>query len=760
MRRAARACGALPLARLGAFAVLALFVAARWSALVENPPLLRVLAATLVLVALAALLATLGNRSTGRWRWWPALPAALIGTALATLALGVPARLLLPGGWGELLGELRSGLDLAAGASYPYTGGGWAQLTILVGLALVLGAGATVTFWPTAGATATRATLGLAILVAGYGTASTLSPPAAPLLGGLLLFALVAAWLWLPGMAVRSAAMGLGLIAAAGLLALPLCSRVAGGKPLLDYTRWDLSSSATGGTEFFTWNHTYGPIGWPRKGQLLLTVRSRAPHYWRTAVLDRFDGIRWLEPLQTPRPSLELPSPIAGPASAAYLDPRWVHTARFRIEELSSQFVVAAGAPLSIQGLGRTAASDGGIVPTDGEGIGGGDSYTVHYYSPQPTSARMRRASSVPYRRALSRYTTIAVPRSFLDIVGAQNGSGMVTVPLTVPLRSSASRARAVADAGRRLLRSPYASVFRLASRLSAGAPTTYDAVEAINRHLLGAYSYSENPPVRRYPLRSFLFEDREGYCQHFSGAMALMLRMLGIPSRVASGFSPGTPAGSGDGYVVHDFDAHSWVEVYFEGIGWVPFDPTPAASPAASTSPGPALPPVLRTRRHLPPIGDRGSRAPAATGGGSSGGNGSWPLYVGLAGFGMLAAVLVGALAAIARRRRSLEGRALADAQIAELRRALRAMGRPVTGGLTLRRLERDSAALGRPGLAAYAAKLGAYRYGEGSEPPRASERRRMRGELGRHGGAGRALRALRTVPPLGPKPVPGSDG
>ena len=239
---------------------------------------------------------------------------------------------------------------------------------------------------------------------------------------------------------------------------------------------------------------------------------------------------------------------------------------------------------------------------------------------------------------------------------------------------------------------------------------------------------------------------------------MALMLRMIGVPSRVASGFSPGSREGATSRFVVHDFDAHSWVEVYFEGIGWVAFDPTPGSSPAASTSPGPTLPPVLRTRRPFSPIAAGDTPAPA--GAGRSSGDGGWLALAALAG---LAATLAGAgiaLAVLARRRRSLAGAELAEAQLEELRRALAAVGRPVAAGLTLRRLQRDSAALGRTGLAAYAAQLGAYRYGSSPDPPGPIERRRMRSELARRGGLRRALRALRTVPPIGPKPANGSGG
>ena len=662
MSSAVRVIRSLPLARLGAFAALSLLVALSWSALLSDPPLSGLLGTTLALVAVATVLAAIGALAPPRkWRWPLALGAALLGLALAALILGVPARLLLPVHWDELGARLSSGLDLAAGASYPYPGGGddWARRAITLAVPLVVCAAAVVSFWPSAAAAGARSIAGLTILVAAYGTAATLSPPTAPLLQGLLLFALVAGWLWLPLIRRRNAAMGLGLIAVAGALALPLCSRTMGGEPLLDYTHWDLSANSSGGTEFFSWNHDYGPLGWPRRGQRLLIVRSPEPHYWRTAVLDRFDGFRWLEPLDKSPPSLELPS-LFGGASAAYLNSRWVHTARFRIDQLSSQLVVAAGTPLSVQGLGETDLSDGGVVPADGDGISGGDTYSVHYYSPQPTPTQMRRAGSLPYQPALRRYTTLAVPQTSPGAVEAQNGDQVAVeglTQLTVPLRSSPGAARRAA-VDRRLLRSPYGSVYRLAHRLTAGTADTYDAVETINQQLLGAYSYDENPPVRHFPLRAFLFRDRRGYCQQFSGAMALMLRMLGIPSRVASGFSPGSPSEARNRFTVHDFDAHSWVEVYFERIGWVPFDPTPGVSPAASTSAQPSLP-VLRTRRPVPPLGAGGSHAPGPADLRSSGGGSSLPALAGVAGVAavlILVALALG-LPVLARRRRSLRG-------------------------------------------------------------------------------------------------------
>ena len=84
-------------------------------------------------------------------------------------------------------------------------------------------------------------------------------------------------------------------------------------------------------------------------------------------------------------------------------------------------------------------------------------------------------------------------------------------------------------------------------------------------------------------PLEHFLFDTKAGYCQHFSGAMALLLRFGGIPTRVATGFSPGGFRKRQGEWVVRDRDAHSWVEAWFDGIGWVTFDPTPTATPARS---------------------------------------------------------------------------------------------------------------------------------------------------------------------------------
>ena len=82
--------------------------------------------------------------------------------------------------------------------------------------------------------------------------------------------------------------------------------------------------------------------------------------------------------------------------------------------------------------------------------------------------------------------------------------------------------------------------------------------------------------------LEDFLLTNKEGYCEQFATGMALMARIIGIPSRVGIGFLPGTAGKDGE-YTVKMHDMHAWPELYFQGIGWVRFEPTPSARVAAT---------------------------------------------------------------------------------------------------------------------------------------------------------------------------------
>ena len=109
-------------------------------------------------------------------------------------------------------------------------------------------------------------------------------------------------------------------------------------------------------------------------------------------------------------------------------------------------------------------------------------------------------------------------------------------------------------------------------------------------------------------PYAAFLFETRTGYCQHFAGSMALLLRLNGVPARVALGFTTGDPRGE-DTYLVDTTDAHAWVEAYFPGSGWVPSrpDPRPGAArlrdaPTSGPKAGDRHGTCRRTRPPRPP--------------------------------------------------------------------------------------------------------------------------------------------------------------
>ena len=129
-----------------------------------------------------------------------------------------------------------------------------------------------------------------------------------------------------------------------------------------------------------------------------------------------------------------------------------------------------------------------------------------------------------------------------------------------------------------------------LASRLTASAPTPYDKVKAVERHLR-SLSYTltvEPPPFNADGVDHFLFTLGEGYSEYFSSAMTVMLRSQGIPARMVTGYTTGTKVSGEDIYIVTDSHSHGWVEVFFPKYGWMPFEPTPGESLPGTFVPGP----------------------------------------------------------------------------------------------------------------------------------------------------------------------------
>ncbi|NEY32078.1 DUF4129 domain-containing protein [Streptomyces sp. PRKS01-65] len=148
------------------------------------------------------------------------------------------------------------------------------------------------------------------------------------------------------------------------------------------------------------------------------------------------------------------------------------------------------------------------------------------------------------------------------------------------------------------------AVVSRTARDITAGAAGDYDRAVRLQEYfaLTGGFQYDTRVQVGSgsQAIARFL-RDKEGFCIHFSFAMAAMARSLGIPARVAVGFAPGSPTADGS-VAVTLRDAHAWPELYFEGVGWTRFEPTPTRGTMPSYTvpdvPGAALPDVARPSR------------------------------------------------------------------------------------------------------------------------------------------------------------------
>ncbi len=170
------------------------------------------------------------------------------------------------------------------------------------------------------------------------------------------------------------------------------------------------------------------------------------------------------------------------------------------------------------------------------------------------------------------------------------------------------------------------AIIHTLALQWTAGAANPYDEATDIEGHLrqTGAFFYTLSPPTApsgTWPIVYFLTDSHQGYCQYFASSMGAMLRSLGIPSRLVTGYGPGLPTGKftlgGQPYYrVTSDNAHSWVEAYFPTYGWVPFEPTPPSA-EGTYSPfqrGPVATPIPTSAPTATPAPPRAHPTPIAT--------------------------------------------------------------------------------------------------------------------------------------------------
>jgi transglutaminase-like putative cysteine protease len=145
----------------------------------------------------------------------------------------------------------------------------------------------------------------------------------------------------------------------------------------------------------------------------------------------------------------------------------------------------------------------------------------------------------------------------------------------------------------------PHGELARLAARITRGAATPYLKAEKIlDFFTSGRFRYSLNVRLRNTPdgLLKFLTKTRSGFCQQFAIAMAALARLAGIPARVAIGYTAGT-RGPGGVWRVTTQDAHAWPELYFQGVGWIRFEPTPGGPAGQATATQPSYAGIVAGR-------------------------------------------------------------------------------------------------------------------------------------------------------------------
>jgi protein-glutamine gamma-glutamyltransferase len=414
--------------------------------------------------------------------------------------------------------------------------------------------------------------LASAVLVAGAGWPATIMSGGGDLArGGVVLAAallLFAGMRSLPTLDVRQPLLAGGAVVLAAVV-LSTSPSVARGEFVQGWRDWDVRGLVEPSLDVdYVWDSNYAGIRFPEKPTTVLTIDARedARVYWRATTLDAFTRGRWLEqnyggaePDRSDGVDDLSADPFLPPSAR---DPdNWIE-AQVEVEALRDNHLVGASVPVAYDVGDRDVSYLLGNVAVADGGIDRGDSYTVWSYAAEPTPGQLARA-----RRVDPEFPEPALYRSLDGIV--------------MPAFGSPGRERELQEI---LDRDPrlgaYEGVYRQARDIVGSPPSPYGAVVALETWFRsgGDFIYDELPPrvAGTPPLVSFVTDNRRGYCQHFAGAMALMLRQLGIPARVAAGFTTGRYDRDDGHWVVADRNAHTWVEVWFQGFGWLPFDPTP----------------------------------------------------------------------------------------------------------------------------------------------------------------------------------------
>ncbi len=664
-----------PVARTVGFALLATLGAAEWVRMVGDGDLLIALPWVLVAVLAGEAVGAAGSLAP-RLRVPAAVLAAALGLGLAALASGLEPRLLAPRHWDELGDGVARGLETLSGVTLPYGGvDPWPDITLRLGGALLVTLAAVLAAWPRAQGRGFPFFALAALLVLVATPVTAIGTPRSLVLG-VAIAALTVCFLWLERLPLRP---GVGVAVLAGIAfagALPLSFAADRDSPWFDYSELGRGAGDAGVGALLL-----GPLLWPDHAG-----SGRGARCCASARRGRSTGSSRTSRTSTASAGSSAACPTCSARSRRPTSTRT--TPRTRSGRGAARVTVRGLRGDALAGAGTTTSVDAGerrAIPTFSPGtwradreLAAGDSYQVRFYAPRPNPLQLAAASSGA-RGQQSDALEVLLPLTQPELPDPGDTRSRPVRALKLepppyavhaPLLARNER-RGTTEPGLPVLRnSPYLRTWRLAQRLKRGARNPYEFARRIDLYFDAGFRYDERPvppPEGVPPLEHFLFESKAGYCQHYSGAMALLLRMGGVPARVATGFSPGGFRRRQGEWVVRDRDAHSWVEAWFDGIGWVTFDPTPAATPArsliaainaptqsAAADPGSGAPSVQPGTRN--PAGARGELDQPGAGGsaadlGDDGGPSPW-LYA-VAGVALLAVIAAGLLLWRRRRRR-----------------------------------------------------------------------------------------------------------
>jgi transglutaminase-like putative cysteine protease len=551
-------------------ACVAALACAAWLQLVDSS--FRVVeVGRIVALALAPAAVVLATR---RWKLGAGL-AVLALIPAAGFALGVPVTGMRRGEsdfWGPLFDAVGHGFSDFYETRVPLNPDEHAEMWGLVLIAIFLAVAIPALFL----AAGRPLAAGVAVLL-GVGWPLTLAatiPGRRDLPLGAVLFAAVLVLLVLsregrrpfrrlgPALAVG----GVVLLAAVGASTTAAVSK---GAFLEDWQRWNYDPEPETVGVRYVWSSNYTGITFPEEPTVVLRIKAPKRNlYWRATTLDEYTGVGWREDLDT-GPAV-VGSGVETPLDEALLgqeagdEDGWTRQ-DVTVEALADTHLVGAAVPMRIET--RFAApmqyASGGMVLLP-EGLDYQQRYTVWSYAPRVDPKELTGLSAA-YPAALGRYLEV-VPDVRFPTFGQPNRQKLVR-----DLFEERSFDTLLAE---------YEPLYRRALEVVEGAKTPYVAVASLEAWFRsqGGFVYDETPPPYGSdpPLVTFVLEHQAGYCQQYAGAMALMLRLLGVPARVAAGFTSGKYDERREEWVVTDYNAHTWVEAWFPRYGWLPFDPTP----------------------------------------------------------------------------------------------------------------------------------------------------------------------------------------